>query len=133
LQDAESPARVVQEENQSQQTVTGFKWTPILVQDQGLRLQPLCCTSSSLGLLVLGFSVLSLMEPLHQALLIIPQIIMSVCAISIMTCNKFSEIMTPFYGGYKTQPRINKTTGNSTCNWLFDTGAVITLMNANSF
>jgi hypothetical protein len=133
LQDAESPARVVQEENQSQQTVTGFKWTPILVQDQGLQLQPLCGTSTSLGLLVLGFSVLSLMEPLHQALLVIPQIIISVCSISIETCNKLSEIMTPFYGGNKTHPRINMTTGNSTFNWLFDTGGVITLMNANSF
>jgi hypothetical protein len=30
-----------------------------------------------------GFSILSLMEPLRQAPLVIPQIIMSLCAISI--------------------------------------------------
>jgi hypothetical protein len=45
-----------------------------------------------------GFSVLSLMEPLRQAPLVIPQIIMSLCAISIVTCNKLCEIMMPFYG-----------------------------------
>jgi hypothetical protein len=73
------------------------------------------------------------MEPIHQAPLVIPQIIMSLCAISIVTCNKLSEIMKPFYGGNKTQPRINVTTGEKMFNWLFDTGAAITCMNANSF
>jgi len=97
------------------------------------RAPPLCGTSTSLGLLVLGFSVLSLMEPLRQSTLVIPQIIMSLCAISIVTCNKLSEIVMPFYGGNKTHPRINMTTGNTTFNWLFDTGAAITFMNANSF
>jgi hypothetical protein len=48
-----------------------------------------------------GFSVLSLMEPLCQALLVIPQIIMSLCAISITTCNKLCEIMMPFHGDKK--------------------------------
>ena len=41
--------------------------------------------------------------------------------------------MTPFLGGNKVRPRINVTTGNKTFNWLFDTGAAITCMNANSF
>ena len=41
--------------------------------------------------------------------------------------------MTPFYGGNKNRPRINVTTGDKTFNWLFDTGAAITCMNANSF
>jgi hypothetical protein len=76
---------------------------------------------------------MSLMEPLHQAPLIIPQLILSLCAISIVTFNKLSEIMTPFYGGNKNCPRINVTMGDKTFNWLFDTGAAITCMNANSF
>jgi transposase InsO family protein len=50
-----------------------------------------------------------------------------------VTFNKLSEIMTPFYGGNKNRPRINVTTGDKTFNWLFDTGAAITCMNANSF
>ncbi len=35
-----------------------------------------------------GFSVLSLMEPLRQAPAVIPQIIMSLCAVSMITYNK---------------------------------------------
>jgi hypothetical protein len=58
---------------------------------------------------------------------------MSLCAVSIMTYNKLSEIMMPFHGGNKISPRINVTMGNKTFNWLFDTGAAITCMNANSF
>jgi len=76
---------------------------------------------------------MSLMEPLHQAPLVIPQLILSLCAISIVTFNKLSEIMMPFYGGNKNRPRINVTTGDKTFNWLFDTGAAITYMHANSF
>ena len=41
--------------------------------------------------------------------------------------------MTPFHGGNKVRPRINVTTGKKTFNWLFDTGAAITCMNADSF
>jgi len=76
---------------------------------------------------------MSLMEPLCQAPLVIPQLILSLCAISMVTFNKLSEIMTPFYGGNKIRPRINVTTGDKTFNWLFDTGAAVTCMNANSF
>jgi hypothetical protein len=76
---------------------------------------------------------MSLMEPLCQAPLIIPQLILSLCAVSMVTFNKLSEIMTPFYGGNKICPRINVTTGDKTFNWLFDTGAAFTCMNANSF
>jgi hypothetical protein len=64
---------------------------------------------------------------------LIPQLILSLCAISIVTFNKLSEIMLPFYWGNKNRPRINVTMGNKTFNWLFDTGAAITCMNANSF
>jgi hypothetical protein len=42
----------------------------------------------------------SLMEPLHQAPAIIPQLIMSLCTFSIATCNKLCEIMTLFMGTY---------------------------------
>ncbi len=48
-----------------------------------------------------GFSVLSLMEPLLRAPAVIPQLIMSLCAVSIVTYDKLSEIMTPFHGGKK--------------------------------
>jgi len=64
------------------------------------------------------------MEPLLQAPAVIPQIIMSLCAVSIVTCNKLSEIMMPVHGGNKIRHRINVTTGKKTFNWLFDTGAV---------
>jgi hypothetical protein len=73
------------------------------------------------------------MEPVLQAPAINPQIIMSLCAVSIVTYNKLSEIMMPFHGGNKIRPHINVTTGNQTFNWLFDTGAAITCMNPNSF
>jgi hypothetical protein len=76
---------------------------------------------------------MSLMEPLCQAPLIIPQLILSLSAISIVTFNKLSEIMMPFYGGNKNCPRINVTTSDKTFNWLFDTGTAITCMNANTF
>jgi hypothetical protein len=72
------------------------------------------------------------MEPLRQAPAVIPQLIMSMCAVSIMTYNKLSEITTPFYGGNKIRPRINITTGTNTFNWLFNTDAAITCMNADS-
>jgi len=41
---------------------------------------------------------MSLMIPLIQAPSIIPQLILSLCAISIATCNKLFEIMMPFNG-----------------------------------
>jgi hypothetical protein len=73
------------------------------------------------------------MELLLKAPVIIPQIIMSLCAVSIVTYNKLSEIMMPFHGGNKVRSRINVTTGKKAFNWLFDTGAAITCMNADSF
>jgi hypothetical protein len=75
---------------------------------------------------------MSLMEPLRQAPQVIPQLIMSLCAISIVIFNKLSEVK-PFYGGNTNRSRINVTTGDKTFNWLFDTGAAVTCMNANSF
>jgi hypothetical protein len=48
------------------------------------------------------------MEPLLQAPAVIPQIIISLCAVSIVTYKKLSEIMTPFHGGNKIRPRIKR-------------------------
>jgi hypothetical protein len=73
------------------------------------------------------------MEPLLQAPAVIAQLIMSLCAVSIVTYNKLSEIMMPFHRGNKIRPRNNVTMGKKTFNWLFDTGAAITCMNADSF
>jgi hypothetical protein len=61
------------------------------------------------------------------------QLIMSFCAVSIVTYNKLSEIMTPFHWGNKIRSRINVTTGKTSFNWLFNTGAAIKCMNADSF
>jgi hypothetical protein len=58
---------------------------------------------------------------------------MSLWAVSIVTYNKLSKEVTPLYVGNKMRPRINVTTGTKTFNWLFDMGAAITCMNANSF
>ncbi len=41
---------------------------------------------------------MSLMTPLIQAPSVIPQLILSLCTISIATYNKLFEIMTPFNG-----------------------------------
>ncbi len=73
------------------------------------------------------------MEPLCQALAVIPQLIMSLCAVSMVTYNKLFENIMPFYGGNKTRPRINVTTRTRTLHWLFDMGAAVTCMSANSF
>jgi hypothetical protein len=51
---------------------------------------------------------------------------------SIATCNKLFENMTPFYGG-KAKPRISGGTGNKNFSWVLDTGTVVTCMNINSF
>jgi hypothetical protein len=110
----------------------GLQRMPILAQGECHRWQP----DKQRGRPLLhdpGFSIMSLIEPLSQAPQVIPQLIMSLCAISIVTFNKRSEVMTPFYGGNKNRPRINVTTGDKTFDWLFDTGAAVTCMNANSF
>jgi hypothetical protein len=75
---------------------------------------------------------MSLMTPLIQASSIIPQLIFSLCTISIATCNKLFEIMTPFNGD-KIRPRLAVRAGNKTFSWLFDTGAAVTCMNKESF
>ena len=101
-----------------------------LAQNQYHQQQKWCSDPGSPGP---GCSILSLMEPLHQAPAIIPQLIMSLWAVSIMTYNKLSEIMMPLNGGNKIRPRINVSTRTKTFNWLIDTGAAITCKNAYSF
>jgi hypothetical protein len=54
------------------------------------------------------------------------------CTISIATCKKLFEIMTPFNGD-KIRPRLAVRAGNKTFSWLFDTGAAVTCMNKQSF
>jgi hypothetical protein len=75
---------------------------------------------------------MSLMMPLIQAPSMIPQLILSLCTISIAMCNKLFEIMTPFHGD-KIRPRLAVTAGNKTFSWLFDSCAVVTRMNKELF
>jgi hypothetical protein len=75
---------------------------------------------------------MSLITPLIQAPIIIPQLILSLCTISIATCNKRFEIMTPFNGD-KIRARLAVRAGNKTFSWLFNTGAAVTCMKKESF
>jgi hypothetical protein len=72
------------------------------------------------------------MTPLIQASSVIPQLILSLCTISVATCYKLFEIMTPFNGD-KIRPRFAVRAGGKTFSWLFDTGAAVTCMNKQSF
>jgi hypothetical protein len=72
------------------------------------------------------------MNPLIQAPSVIPQLILSLCNVSIATCNKLFENMTPFYGD-KSKPKILGTVNDKTFYWNIDTGSVVTCMNINSF
>jgi hypothetical protein len=72
------------------------------------------------------------MTPLIQAPSIIPQLIFSLCTISISMCNKLFEIMTPFKGD-KIRPWLAIRAGNKTFSRLFDTGAAVTGMNKELF
>jgi hypothetical protein len=67
-----------------------------------------------------------------NALSVIPQLILNLCTISIATCNKFLNQMTPF-NGEKVRPRITARAVGQTFSWHFDTGASITCMTAQSF
>jgi hypothetical protein len=72
------------------------------------------------------------MTSLIQAPSIILQLILSLCTISIATCNKLFEIMMPFNGD-KIRPRLVVRGGNKTFSWLFNTGAAVTCMKKESF
>ncbi len=62
----------------------------------------------------------------------IPQLILSLCTISIAMCNKCFEIMTPFCGD-KIRPRIAVKAGSKTFSWPSDTGAAVTCINKQFF
>jgi hypothetical protein len=63
---------------------------------------------------------------------VILQLILNLCTISITTCNKFFNQMTPFNGD-RIRPRLTAKAGGKTFSWLFDTGASITCMTQASF
>jgi hypothetical protein len=72
------------------------------------------------------------MTPLIQAPSVIPQLILSLCTISIATCNKLFENYDAFNGD-KIRPRLAVKAGYKTFSWLFDTRAAVTYMNKQSF
>jgi hypothetical protein len=72
------------------------------------------------------------MTPLMNAPSVIPQLILNVCTVSIATCNKIFNQMAPFNGD-RIQPRVTARAGGKTFSWLFDTGASVTCMKAESF
>jgi len=72
------------------------------------------------------------MNPLIMAPSVIPQLILNLCTVSIATCNKIFNQMTPFNGD-RIRPRVTARAGGKTFSWLFDTGASVTCMTAESF
>jgi hypothetical protein len=72
------------------------------------------------------------MTPLMNAPSVIPQLILNLCAISIATCSKNFNQMTPFNGD-RVRPRVTPRAGGETFSWLFDTAASVTCMTAASF
>ena len=72
------------------------------------------------------------MTPLIQAPSVIPQIILSLCTVSIATCNKLFENMTLFNGDHKDTKIIGTVNGKH-FYWKIDTGSAVTCMNINAF
>jgi hypothetical protein len=72
------------------------------------------------------------MTPLIQAPSVIPQLILSLCTVSIATCNKLFENMTLFNGDHKDTKIIGTVNGKS-FYWKIDTGSAVTCMNINAF
>jgi hypothetical protein len=72
------------------------------------------------------------MTPLMNAPSVIPQLIVNLCTVSIATCNNILNQMTPFNGD-RIRPRVTAKAGGKTFSWLFDTGASVTCMTAESF
>jgi hypothetical protein len=96
-----------------------------------MRMQTKYCSPSPIQAKY-GFSVKSWMTPPIQAPSIIPQLIISLCTMSIATCKKLFENMTPFYGD-KSKPRISGRVESKNLSWVIDTGSAVTCMNINSF
>jgi hypothetical protein len=72
------------------------------------------------------------MTPLMKAPSVIPQLILILCTVSIAKCNKIFNQMTSFNGD-RIRPRVTARAGGKTFSWLFDTGASVTCMTAESF
>ncbi len=72
------------------------------------------------------------MTPLIQAPSVVPQLILSLCTVSIATCNKLFENMMPFYGDNNKTKILGIANGKTFC-WKIDTGSAVTCMNINSF
>jgi hypothetical protein len=72
------------------------------------------------------------MTPLMKPPSVIPQLILNLCTVSFATCNKSFNQMTPFNGD-RIRPRVTARAGGITFSWLFDTGASVTCMTAESF
>ncbi len=72
------------------------------------------------------------MTPLIQAPIVIPQLILSLCTVSIATCNKLFENMTLFNGDHKDTKIIGTINGKN-FYWKIDTGSAVTCMNINAF
>jgi hypothetical protein len=77
------------------------------------------------------FFIIEFDDPLIQAPSIIPQLILSLCTISIATCKKRFEIMMPFNGD-KIRLRLTVKAGSKTFLWLFDTEAAVPCINRQS-
>jgi len=75
---------------------------------------------------------MSLMTPLINAPYIIPQLILTLCSVSIATINQIAEVMNPFNGD-TIRPRINGRTNNYTTSYLVDTGAAACCMSKKTF
>jgi hypothetical protein len=72
------------------------------------------------------------MTPLIQAPSVIPQLILSLCTVSIATCNKLFENMTLFNGDHK-KSQITGTINGKNFYWIIDTGSAVTCMNINAY
>jgi hypothetical protein len=72
------------------------------------------------------------MTPLIQAPSVIPQIILSLCTVSIATCNKLFENMTLFNGDHK-DTKITGTVHGKKFYWKINTGSAVTCININAF
>jgi hypothetical protein len=72
------------------------------------------------------------MTPLIQAPSVIPQLILSLCTVSIATCYKLFENMKLFNGDNKNTT-VTGTVNGKNFYWKIDTGSAVTCMNINAF
>ncbi len=80
-----------------------------------------------------GFSFMSLKNLLIQTPSIIPQLILSLCTISITTCNKLLKSWCLSMGTKLDQDSQLEQVIKLSHSWLFDTGVAVTCMNKQLF